>query len=188
MQAKSNDKTRCSRSAHVIFLSFFYLLLVCSVLIARTTIQAFHFHVTTISFRNKAHIKAIKRALYINHQSNSILKVKSQPDDDDDQGDDDTPTNSQRRLARVRNRVTDLARKMVQVPIHVASSITPMPQAVAAVLKDATLNAVDLAVEEGMKSAMFCPSALPSSSHCFVANPVFLQQYFFTETEKIIHR
>jgi hypothetical protein len=55
----------------------------------------------------------------------------------------------QQRLPRIRDRVKYLARKMVTVPINVASSISPMPQAVASVLKDATLGAVDMAVEEG---------------------------------------
>lgn len=54
-----------------------------------------------------------------------------------------------KRTRRIRERVADLARRIVLVPIKTASSITPMPQAVASVLKDATLNAVDMAVEEG---------------------------------------
>jgi hypothetical protein len=102
-------------------------------------------------------IKAIKVVEFSKHQSISLRKAKNLSNDDDEHDEDDTPTNSQRRLARVRNRVSDLARKMVQVPIHVASSITPMPQAVAAVLKDATLNAVDLAVEEGRNYDLSCP-------------------------------
>ena len=88
---------------------------------------------------------------YVNRLTSLKRRAKIQPDDeDDDQEDSETSTNSGRRLSRVRNRVKDLARRMVQVPIHVASSISPMPQAIAEVLKDATLNAVDLAVDEGM--------------------------------------
>jgi hypothetical protein len=84
----------------------------------------------------------------------SATKSKERLDDESDQdNDDDIPANGQQqqRLSRVRSRVKDLARKMVQVPIHVASTITPMPQAIAAVLKDTTFNAVDMAVEEGTK-------------------------------------
>jgi hypothetical protein len=58
-------------------------------------------------------------------------------------------SSSHNRRQRIRKRVSELARRIVQAPINAASSITPMPQAVASVLKDATLNAVDLAVEEG---------------------------------------
>jgi hypothetical protein len=43
--------------------------------------------------------------------------------------------------------VSHLARKMVMQPIRTAANVTPMPQAVASVLKDATLNALDMAVE-----------------------------------------
>ena len=49
------------------------------------------------------------------------------------------------RRQRIRKRVTDLARRMVIRPI---SNAAPLPQAIASVLKDATLNAVDMAVEE----------------------------------------
>jgi hypothetical protein len=77
-------------------------------------------------------------------------------DDFDSTDDEDLPSSKaeplspqQHRLPRIRDRVKDLARKMVTVPINVASSITPMPQAVASVLKDATFGAVDMAVEEG---------------------------------------
>jgi len=58
------------------------------------------------------------------------------------------------RRKRARKRIADLARRIILSPIQTASSIAPMPKAIAAVLKDATLNAVDLAVEEGA-SGMF---------------------------------
>ena len=165
MKVKCNDTTRCSRFPYISKCSRYCLLLACLRLMTYSSIQAFQFDATIISYgNNKAHSKAIKSFVYINYQTNSIIrKAKNQSDDEDDHDDDETPTNSQRRLARVRSRVTDLARKMVQVPIHVASSITPMPQAVAAVLKDATLNAADLAVEEGMNCTNFCSIVVRTS-------------------------
>lgn len=72
-------------------------------------------------------------------------------DDDANNVSDSTSTGRTRRRQRIRERVSDLARRIVLAPIHAASSITPMPQAVASVLKDATLNAVDMAVEEGKR-------------------------------------
>ena len=53
------------------------------------------------------------------------------------------------RQARIRQRVGELAKRIVLAPIRTASNISPMPKAVAAVLKDATLNTLDLAVDEG---------------------------------------
>ena len=145
MAVENNGKTRCSRSAPLVKLSRYCLLMACVRSIQYSCIQAFQSDATIFS-----HHKVFNRAIvYKNYPTTSTRNAKNQLDDDDELDDEETPTNSQRRLARVRNRVKDLARKMVQVPIHVASSITPMPQAVAAVLKDATLNAVDLAVEEG---------------------------------------
>ena len=126
------------------------VLLVCFGLSAHPPIQAFQF--VKICSHHKASNDEIDNASHFNGLTDFSRKAKSESEDEYDHDLDETPTNSQRRLSRVRNRVKDLARKMVQVPIHVASSITPMPQAVAAVLKDATLNAVDLAVEEGMYS------------------------------------
>lgn len=58
--------------------------------------------------------------------------------------DSNSPDNETYRR-KIRNRVTNLAQKLVVKPLSYAA---PMPQAVAAVLKDATLKAVDLAVEE----------------------------------------
>lgn len=156
----------------------FTLLLVCLELTAFSScILAFQSNVKIASHHKVLH-DTIDNVAYINRQTCLIWKAKSQSvdDDDDDHDDDESPTNSQRRLSRVRNRVKELARKMVQVPIHVASSITPMPQAVAAVLKDATLNAVDLAVEEGMYSGSFrrcvglvdTNQMIPTSAHIFV--------------------
>lgn len=51
------------------------------------------------------------------------------------------------RRRRIQQRVASLARNLVIKPISYA---TPMPQAIASVLKDATLSAVDMAVEEVM--------------------------------------
>jgi hypothetical protein len=152
MEVKVDDKTRCPRSSYVAKYRRCCSLLVCLRFIADPSLSIQAFTIISYSTSNNVHIKSIDSVLYSNHQANTIRKAKNQLDDADELDDDETetPTNSQRRLARVRNRVKDLARKMVQVPIHVASSITPMPQAVAAVLKDATFNAVDLAVEEGM--------------------------------------
>jgi hypothetical protein len=91
---------------------------------------------------------------YKKHHQN-VFFSSNEDQSEGDQSDNETPVDEavgsqQLRMSRVRSRVKDLARRMVSVPIHVASTITPMPQAVAAVLKDATLNAVDLAVEEGL--------------------------------------
>ena len=148
MEVKSNSEKKRPRTACKRF--GYTLLFVYLELTIYPSIQAFQSNVKTHS-HHKAFRYDIDSVAYINSPTR-IWKAKIQPDDDDDHDDDETPTNSQRGLSRVRNRVKELARKMVQVPIHVASSITPMPQAVAAVLKDATLNAVDLAVEEGMYS------------------------------------
>jgi hypothetical protein len=84
-------------------------------------------------------------------------KMGTESNENDTDGDRLSGIPQQQRSPRIRERVKDLARKMVAVPINVASSITPMPQAVASVLKDATLNAVDLAVEEGMLLQIFIP-------------------------------
>jgi hypothetical protein len=145
MEVKVDDKTRCPRSSYVAKYRRCCSLLVCLRFIADPSLSIQAFTIISYSTSNNVHIKSIDSVLYSNHQANTIRKAKNQLDDADELDDDETetPTNSQRR-------VKDLARKMVQVPIHVASSITPMPQAVAAVLKDATFNAVDLAVEEGM--------------------------------------
>lgn len=71
------------------------------------------------------------------------------------------------RQARMRQRVSELARRIVIAPIRrtTAFSISsrPMPQAVAAVLKDATLKTLDLAVDEGMLT--FVLLAAQSLSH-----------------------
>lgn len=61
--------------------------------------------------------------------------------------DEDEVSNSRRR--RARQRIRELARKIVLKPIQTATTIAPMPQAIAEVLKDATLNAVDMAVDDG---------------------------------------
>jgi hypothetical protein len=107
--------------------------------------------------------KGIESISYKTHQYNTVISSK-EGQSEGDQDVDETQANEaivsqqQQRLSRVRSRVKDLARKMVSVPIHVASTITPMPHAVAAVLKDATLNAVDLAVEEGTFYDVFTSS------------------------------
>jgi len=82
------------------------------------------------------------------------------PDQDDDPGADaDEPPPSfdaapkvyfpsdDSRQQRIRKRVAEMARKVVFNPL---ANAAPMPKAVAAVLKDATMKAVDMAVEEVM--------------------------------------
>jgi hypothetical protein len=176
MKVRCNSATRRPRTACRTKCFVCTLLFVCFKLTTfPSCILAFQSNVK-IASHHKVLNNNIDSITYINRQTYLIWKSKSQSDDDDDHDDDETPTNSQRRLSRVRNRVKELARKMVQVPIHVASSITPMPQAVAAVLKDATLNAVDLAVEEGMYSSSFrmcvglvdTNQMIPTSTHIFV--------------------
>lgn len=69
--------------------------------------------------------------------------------------DDDEEETMNNRTRRARKRIRELAKGIVLSPIRTASTIAPMPQAVASVLKDATLNALDLAVDEGAFSALF---------------------------------
>ena len=64
----------------------------------------------------------------------------------EDDNEDETASNLR---SRARKRISKLARQIVLKPLQTATSIAPMPKAIAAVLKDATLNAVDLAVDEG---------------------------------------
>lgn len=64
------------------------------------------------------------------------------------------------RRRRMRKRVRELARNVVAKPLSYA---TPMPQAVAAVLRDATMKAVDMAVEEVMNRRSGLPSSLSKS-------------------------
>ena len=91
--------------------------------------------------------------LHYGRYTNKVTLKRWMADDENDDndnvaGEDESSAASSRRR-RMRKRVADLARMIVLAPIKTASSISPMPQAVASVLKDATLNAVDLAVEEG---------------------------------------
>lgn len=149
---KGNSHVGMRRSKAGIACLRYSLLLACIRLIAYPSIEAFQSNIKLHSHDKVILIhKEMYSEKYVNRLTSLKRRAKIQPDDeDDDQEDSETSTNSGRRLSRVRNRVKDLARRMVQVPIHVASSISPMPQAIAEVLKDATLNAVDLAVDEGM--------------------------------------
>jgi hypothetical protein len=78
------------------------------------------------------------------HDACELAKTESQlstrPPVDKDADDDN-------RRRRMRKRVRELARNVVAKPLSYAA---PMPQAVAAVLRDATMKAVDMAVEEVM--------------------------------------
>ena len=76
-----------------------------------------------------------------------------------------------------------MAQKIVMKPLQTATTIAPMPQAIAEVLKDATLNAVDLAVDEGqLIDAVFSCFfvwlahlvAFSESNHCLL--PQFCRQ------------
>ena len=111
-----------------------------------------------------------RKYIHLFHSSNENIPVDPVNDDLDSDDYSNMPSSDvssqrpqQQRLPRIRDRVKHLARKMVTVPINVATSITPMPQAVASVLKDATLGAVDLAVEEGESSGailLLCKSVI----------------------------
>jgi hypothetical protein len=60
---------------------------------------------------------------------------------------DEEPAGESTRSLKIRERVASLARNMVIKPLSYAA---PMPQAIGAVLKDATLGAIDMAVDEVM--------------------------------------
>ena len=74
----------------------------------------------------------------------SALRSLKEQDEDKNKTPEDEEDEMSRR-ARIRRRVTELARNIIIKPISYAA---PMPQAIASVLKDATLGALDMAVEE----------------------------------------
>ena len=82
-----------------------------------------------------------------------MVRPLSLSDDDDDNnsasnGSSDPANNDESRRIKIQKRVANLARNLVIKPITYAA---PMPQAIASVLKEATLGAVDMAVEEVLK-------------------------------------
>jgi len=81
--------------------------------------------------------------------SNSNFSGSGDEDDKERKKKETSPSNppndDNNRRRRLRKRVREIAKNIVVKPISYAA---PMPQAVASVLKDATLRAVDMAVEE----------------------------------------
>ena len=73
----------------------------------------------------------------------------SNEEDPHDNNNNNSSSSSSSRQRRMRQRIRELAKNVVWKPIQTATTIAPMPQAIATVLKDATLNAVDMAVDEG---------------------------------------
>lgn len=78
------------------------------------------------------------------HPAAPVLSSSDDEDGNPSRGGNDVGSD---RRKRMRDRVKEIARNVVAKPIAYAA---PMPQAVAAVLKDATMKAVDMAVDEVM--------------------------------------
>jgi hypothetical protein len=74
---------------------------------------------------------------------------QQQRDSDRDDERSSNNNNNSSRQGSMRQRIRELAVSMVRKPIQTATTLAPMPQAIATVLKDATMNAVDMAVDEG---------------------------------------
>lgn len=68
-----------------------------------------------------------------------------EPHDDVDGGSGTEPDNDENRKIRFRNRLSKFAKNIVVRPI---ASAVPLPLAIASIIRDATVDAVDMAVEE----------------------------------------
>jgi hypothetical protein len=98
------------------------------------------------------------QVLSASRQAPCRIKLYSAVDDDpettdgysDEKDDESSFSSDSNRRKNIRNRVASLARNMVLKPISYAA---PMPQAIGAVLKDATMGAIDMAVDEVMSRA-----------------------------------
>ena len=91
---------------------------------------------------------ASNRAVVVGAPRNSGAATE-QEDTDDQLGSNNNNNNNSSRQGTMRQRIRELAVSMVRKPIQTATTMAPMPQAIATVLKDATMNAVDMAVDEG---------------------------------------
>ena len=74
---------------------------------------------------------------------------EDQHNDSDNNSSSSSSSSSSSRQRRMRQRIQEVAKNVVWKPILTATTIAPMPQAIATVLKEATLGAVDMAVDEG---------------------------------------
>jgi hypothetical protein len=83
-------------------------------------------------------------ALTYNRKTVALAAASQTPSPHDDD-DSSQPPSEERRRKRIRTRIAELARNVMIKPL---ASAAPMPAAIAALLKDATINAVDMAVDE----------------------------------------
>jgi len=112
-------------------------------------------------------------------------RTSSSNSNNDDEADDVNNNNNNSNLnrrRRARRRIQELAKMIVLKPIRTATTIAPMPQAIAEVLKDATLNAVDMAVDEGAPTQHVVYLFL----FALLCDPIQLNDFYFSLFRRLL--